>query len=126
MYPCLAQGARHLSTTSYGPVSSSPPFSWSIAGDENRPVPKTATTTRSRTRTWSVVLLSPRRRPRGRCREAERDVFARVVAAAHGDDDVLPAVDRVGHRRAALRRGHPDRADLSARVLVVRAQHRPA
>src|ERR1043166_6471238 len=57
-------------------------------------------------------------------RQTERDVFARVVAAAHGDDDVLAAVDGIRHRRAALRRGQQDRTHFLARRLVVRAQHR--
>src|SRR5262249_14650531 len=60
------------------------------------------------------------------CREAERDVFARVRATADGNHDVLLATDRVGHRRTALRSRHPDRAYLLARLFVVRAQHRPA
>ena len=37
----------------------------------------------------------------------------------------LPST-RVGHRRAALRRRHPHRADFAARCLVVGAQHRAA
>ena len=45
-------------------------------------------------------------------------VLAGVVAAADGDDDELPAVDTVGHRRSALRCGHPDLADLRPGLLV--------
>ena len=40
------------------------------------------------------------------CRKAVSDVFARISAAADGDDDVLLAVDHVSHRRAALRSRH--------------------
>src|SRR3989441_7035471 len=36
MYPCCAKGCGHLGTTSYGPVSSSPPF-WEL--DESTPNP---------------------------------------------------------------------------------------
>ena len=61
-----------------------------------------------------------------RVRQGERDVLARVDAAAHRDDDVLLAVGHVGHRRTALRGRHPDGADLGAVVLVVGAQHRAA
>src|SRR5204863_9239323 len=67
------------------------------------------------------ALLRLRARARF-ARQRERDVLARVIAAAHGDDDVLPAVGAfVGHRRPADRRGHPDGADLLARELVVGA-----
>src|SRR5207244_9996503 len=36
MYPCRANGCGHLATTSYGPVSSSPPF---CELDESTPNP---------------------------------------------------------------------------------------
>src|SRR5207247_2281281 len=59
-------------------------------------------------------------------RQLEREILAGVVSTAHRDDDVLPAVDGVGHRRSALRRWDEDGADLFPRHLVVRAQHRAA
>src|ERR1700675_4230104 len=58
--------------------------------------------------------------------QAEGDVLARVVAAADRDDDVLLAVDRIGHRRAALWRWHPDLAALRPGLLGVRVEHRTA
>src|SRR4029079_12396914 len=64
------------------------------------------------------------RRPPLRFGKAERDVLTRVIAAADCDDDVLTHVHDVGHRRPALDRRHPDRADLLPRRLVIRAQHR--
>src|SRR6202521_1548640 len=70
-----------------------------------------------------LLLIRRTRFVRG---QAESDVFARVVAAADRDDDVLLAVDRIGHRRAALRRRHPDLADLRTGLLVVRMEHRTA
>ena len=42
------------------------------------------------------------------------------------DDDVLTAVDHVGHRRSGLRRGHQHLTHLRAGLLVVGAQHRAA
>ena len=52
-----------------------------------------------------------------------REQFARLAAAARGDDDVLRALVHVGHWRT----GHPDRhehlSDLRAGDLVVGAQH---
>src|SRR5262245_16173055 len=56
--------------------------------------------------------------------QSECEVFARVVAAADGDDDVLFAVQRIGHRRARLLGRQEDRADLRPGLLVIRAQHR--
>ena len=54
----------------------------------------------------------------------------RITAAARDradrDDDVLLAVDAVGHRRPALRRGHQDCSNFLPRLLVVGAQHRSA
>src|SRR5215470_12086386 len=80
-----------------------------------------------------TISYGPRRVPGGwdNCllrlpRKRERHVLARVIPAADGDDDVLLAVDRVGHRRSALRRRHPHRADLLPLRLFVRAQHRAA
>src|SRR5437867_11406614 len=58
--------------------------------------------------------------------QGERDVLTRIVAAADRDDDVLLAVDAIGHRRSALRRRDEHRADFFAGHLVVRAQHRAA
>ena len=45
-------------------------------------------------------------------RQPERDQLAAVSGAADRHDDVLPAVQHVGHRRAGLRRGKIDRARL--------------
>src|ERR1700730_1419446 len=59
-------------------------------------------------------------------RQRERDVLTRIVRAADGHDDVLLAVERVRHRRAALWRRHPHRAHLLAGLLVIRAKHRAA
>src|SRR5260221_12074165 len=73
-----------------------------------------------------LLTLSLARRPlRGR-RQAERNVLARIIAAAYCYHNVLLSVREVGHRRAALRRRHPHFADLRARGLVVSAQHRAA
>src|SRR6266446_5720725 len=52
-------------------------------------------------------------------RQAERDIFARVAAAADGHDDVLLAIHRVRHRIATLRRRHEHGADLLSGRLVV-------
>src|SRR5207342_2340941 len=65
-------------------------------------------------------------RPHFRLRQREGNVLTRVVAAADRDDEVLAAVGHVGHRRAALRRRHPYRADFLAVGLVVGAEHRAA
>src|SRR5690242_711380 len=54
-------------------------------------------------------------------RQAEGQELAGVVAAADRDDDVLGAVYHVGHRRAALRGGHPHGAELFAGGFVVGA-----
>src|SRR5258708_8781574 len=59
-------------------------------------------------------------------RQAERDILARVAAAADGYDDVLLAIDRIRHRIAALRSRHEHGADLSSGRLVVGPQHRAA
>src|SRR5262249_33200638 len=59
-------------------------------------------------------------------REAERDVHAGIIPEANGDDDVWPAVRRVGHRPTGLSRRHPDGADLLPCLLVVGAEHRAA
>ena len=48
-------------------------------------------------------------------RQFKRDVLARVRSAADRDDNILLAVDHIGHGRAALRRGHPHRAHLAYR-----------
>src|SRR6266481_4916927 len=56
-------------------------------------------------------------------RQAERDVLARVAAAADGHNDVLLAVHHVGHRIAALRCRHEHGANLLAARLVVGPQH---
>ena len=57
----------------------------------------------------------------------QREQFAGVAAAADRDDDVLLAVQHVGHRRSGLRRRHVDRADfLAARLVVARAASRRA
>src|SRR5262245_58475521 len=57
-------------------------------------------------------------------RKRERDVLARVGAATHRDDDVLPSVEHVCHRRSALLRRHVYCADLFPGRLVVGSQHR--
>src|SRR2546422_4030391 len=77
----------------------------------------------------TVRFISPlivRGPPDFALRQRERDVLARIRAAADGDDDVLTPVDHVGHRVAALLRRHPHRPDFLAGLLVVRAQHRAA
>src|SRR5713101_3118384 len=61
-----------------------------------------------------------------RRRQRVRDVFARVWPAADGHDDVLFAVDHIGHRRSGLRGRHIDRADFFAGSLVVGTEHRAA
>src|SRR5919197_5666017 len=66
-------------------------------------------------------LESPRLLRQTKCYQ-----LARVVSTADRHDDVLPAVEHVGHRRPALRRRHVDSADFGAARLVVRAQHRAA
>src|SRR5258708_8470985 len=53
-------------------------------------------------------------------RQAERDILARVAAAADGYDDVLLAIDRIRHRIAALRSRHDHGADLSSHRPVLR------
>src|ERR1044071_9852214 len=54
MYPGFANasgcGCGQLATTSYGPVRSSPPFSWSNAGDEKYPIPAAAISERNSVR----------------------------------------------------------------------------
>src|SRR3954463_10561708 len=50
----------------------------------------------------------------------------RTVDSTHRDDDVLPAVDHVGHRRSRLLVGHLHRADIGAGHLVVGATQRHA
>src|SRR5262245_37889543 len=61
-----------------------------------------------------------------RLRQAEREILARVIAATHGNDDVLLAVSQVRHRCSALWRRQIYRANLLSVRLVVRAQHRPS
>src|SRR5712692_9923361 len=56
--------------------------------------------------------------------QSERDQLTRIIAAADRNDDVLSAVEHVGHRRPALRRWKVDRADLVPGRLVVGTQHR--
>src|ERR1700694_5209478 len=58
--------------------------------------------------------------------KTERDVLARVAPAADRHDDVLLAVDHVGHRRSALWGWHESGAHLLAGRIVVRTQHRAA
>src|SRR5580765_6769870 len=84
------------------------------------------TTTILGARNDTLSVLGQVRRPRAATWNAERDVFTRVISAADRHDDVLLAVDGIGHWRAALRRRHPDRADFLAGGLFVGAQHRPA
>src|SRR5260370_42384551 len=62
--------------------------------------------------------------PHGRKRVS--DVFAGIGPAADGHNDVLLAVDHVGHRRARLRSRHIDRAYFFAGHLVVSTDHRAA
>src|SRR5437667_10377789 len=59
-----------------------------------------------------------------RLRKTVRHVLPGRRAAARRDDDVLLVVEHIRHRPTGLRRGHVDGADLGARGLVVRAQHR--
>ena len=59
------------------------------------------------------------------CRQTERQILARVRSALIATVDVPLAVDRVSHRRPALRSRHPDRAEPVPGLLVVGAQHRP-
>jgi len=54
--------------------------------------------------------------------QAEREQLARIVPPADGNDDVLLAVEHVGHRRAALRRRHQHCANVLTVGLIVRAQ----
>src|SRR5438034_6383399 len=56
--------------------------------------------------------------------ELKRQILARIGPAADGDQDVLLAVDHIGHRGSALRSGHPDGANLLAGLLVIGSQHR--
>src|SRR6267154_4645474 len=72
---------------------------------------------------WNIRVAT-RSFPRGRKRVS--DVFAGIGPAADGHNDVLLAVDQVGHRRARLRSRHIDRAECFAVHLVVSAQHRAA
>src|SRR5271169_5622697 len=67
-----------------------------------------------------------RRRTLIRFRQRKRDVLARIRAPADRDDDVLLAVQHVGHRRAALRGRNEYRTDLLSVRLVVGPQHRAA
>src|SRR5690348_8920797 len=53
-----------------------------------------------------------------RRRQTKSNVIARVVAAADGHDDVLLAINSVGHGRTALRGWHPDRPDLLTGLFV--------
>ncbi len=68
--------------------------------------------------------MATRSLPRGRKRVS--DVFAGIGPAADGHNDVLLAVNHVGHRRSRLRSRHIDGADFFAGHLVVSAQHRAA
>src|ERR1700739_426387 len=61
-----------------------------------------------------------------RRRQTKSNVIARVVAATDGHDDVLLAINSVGHGRTALRGWHPDRSHLLTGLLIVGAQHSPA
>src|SRR5258708_26661182 len=66
-----------------------------------------------------IILSVLRSRAHLARRQRERDVLARVVAAADRHDEVLTAVlALVRHRRPALRRRHPHRADFLSRLLV--------
>src|SRR5438105_11168214 len=70
-----------------------------------------------------LILSAQLGRARFARRETVREIFARIVATADGDDDVLPAVHHVSHRGAALRCRHPDRADFLPHRFIVGAQH---
>src|SRR5271169_5364120 len=61
-----------------------------------------------------------------RRRQTKSNVIAGVVAATDGHDDVLLAIESVGHRRTALGSWQPDRSHLLTGLLVVGAQHGPA
>src|ERR1700722_2532488 len=58
-----------------------------------------------------------------RRRQTKSNVIARVVAAADGHNDVLLAIESVGHRRAALRGWQPERPHLLTGLLVIGAEH---
>ena len=51
----------------------------------------------------------------------ESDQFGPETRASNGDDDILPAVHHVGHRRSGLSRGHVYRTDFLAGCFVIRA-----
>lgn len=55
-------------------------------------------------------------------RELVGDEFAGVVAGGDGDDDVLFAVQHIGHGRAGLAGGHEDGSDFFAGRFVIGAE----
>src|SRR5262245_49826564 len=82
---------------------------------------KTDTPVYKKDKTTTAVTIRPRNDSRGPLRQRERDQLS-AVDAAHGDDDVLLAVDHVGHRRSGLLVRHLDGADVGTGGLVIRAE----
>src|SRR5437588_9439499 len=57
-YPERASFCGQFGTTSYGPVSSSPPFCWSPAAPHNRPLANTTATTSVSLRITFLLFLA--------------------------------------------------------------------
>ena len=70
----------------------------------------------NQTRDWRNV--EPQGKP-SICRQPVGNVLAGKGSPANGNDDVLPAVEHVRHRRTALRRWHVDGTDFVAGRFVV-------
>src|SRR5712692_5636534 len=67
-----------------------------------------------------VETLATRQSQVASClRQSKRQELAGVPGTADGHDDVLTTAEHIGHRRAALRRGHVDGADRLASRLVI-------
>src|SRR2546422_5240356 len=95
--------------------------------------PKTSPPLRTpRTRRAKTYRIFPPRPPcppwwrASAVRQTKREQFRAIALTGDGDDDVLLAVVEIRHRRSGLRRRHVHGAELRARRLVVRAQHRAA
>src|SRR5437867_8678719 len=58
--------------------------------------------------------------------QSECDELGGITTAADGNDDVLLAVQHIGHRRPGLRSRHVDRANLLAVGFVVGPEHGPS
>src|SRR5712692_3771472 len=82
MYPGLAyaSGCGQFCTTSYGPVRSSPPFSWSDAGALTYPTPTTATSESKNVRMRTLPCESHY----NRCRRPR--LQARRLSKIHGEE----------------------------------------